>query len=371
MEFDDLVYRFRKGELSKTKFAKLIADNGYEKECDQAWGENRIECGFDMNYINAYLLKNNKFIDEQKYLEKTIRNVFEFAWDKRDSQLLKIILDRYPRIIETNNDYAINLHKYINDFKRDDWKFLECAKLLFHHIKYPDAIIIIRENFDICVDHIAPFIQYINSEVEFNKAFREFIYSINDIYYTDISNIYNDFIDMKRDIESEDFGMFMYANKRTWDKILERYPNISTVMNEFRRHRATNNYKFRLSARFIAIINRAIHMFDVKLISAIYTIICKSKRIKFTSAMLVYMYENKYINSICKDIMPEKMTLIYNARKSVVNLYADKYVGPNVAKIIANYVPYEIAYTPTNSTPLSEKKRLSNIGIDYISKPHA
>jgi hypothetical protein len=83
------------------------------------------------------------------------------------------------------------------------------------------------------------------------------------------------------------------------------------------------------------------------------------------------MYENKYINSICKDIMPEKMTLIYNARKSVVNLYADKYVGPNVAKIIANYVPYEIAYTPTNSTPLSEKKRLSNIGIDYISKPHA
>jgi hypothetical protein len=171
---------------------------------------------------------------------------------------------------------------------------------------------------------------------------------------------------IKNFIQYEDFGVQMYHDRKTRAKMAARYPNVSKVVQLFVDHGRSKNYKFIFPISSTSTINRAIRTFNVELVKGLIGLIHgnNSKEIIFTSVMLVYLYENKYIKTIKVCKMPTAMYNLRSTRYSIVRQIASNYICKNIAQIIAEYVPEEISYIPTNLTPDHEKERLAVIGID-------
>ena len=354
LDFYDVVYQCKCNIITKKELLRVVVENAWYDKFITHWAENGLENMFDDDDLHCYMISLDIWPPESELTDNKLNGVFSTAWAKKDVATIRNLINRYPNLIGLDTNYIVNFKEYIDNapFNIVSKRLKECFKIVFHQIRYNKAACFIIKSFSDFLNHVEPFIQYIDSQGRFDKMFHKLICGIVYLYETLLLNYLNiDYIEHLTDKKiSEQFGIFLYNNPLVRTRIFSRL-NITQIVNTCIKHVSEHNYVIRtidhhtddtfLSDRLSAII----YTFNIPLIVSLLNVYHIIKP-RLTSIVLLYMYENKLIDEIPPECSVSKIYILRELYANETKLSLNNYIPDDVAELISEYVPYALYLGP-------------------------
>jgi hypothetical protein len=332
----DLTKRLESNEITKTAYFDNIIDNELVELYKDVYNKYH---DLDMYSIEIRMIERG-YIAKLNLCDIDVLNIFTIVWQDNNVNVVEVLLNKYPHLFDVDNTCAT----YINFDVVHTPEKNKMILILMIHCRHPRTAQFICENFHEYID-LEPYYNYITTQHVYRMTILKLMRKIQHVHNKELldSMPYNA-MKPAYHILPENIGYYLYNNRHIIDNVNKKMINYKTLLCKLFDMTETNaNFIWPSVENMIVVFSTAIRTFNVTLITSInyyyyeYYMIFTAF---YDNIAKVYLYEIGNIDLEYDSVSP--LCILRELRAKETKDQCAKYIIPDIAKLIGEYVPYEI-----------------------------